>query len=91
MLAIWYLGLVLVVGAGLVGGNAIHHIEVTPSVEGTAVLKVWLEFNSNCCPVSVETCNGCWLLNSCFSGAVIKNLSKISLRNILCGNLITSS
>ena len=40
MLAIWYLGLVLVVGAGLVGGNAIHHIEVTPSVEGTAVLKV---------------------------------------------------
>ena len=40
MLAIWYLGLVLVVGAGLVGGNAIHHIEVTPSVESTAVLKV---------------------------------------------------
>ena len=47
--------------------------------------------NSNCCPGSVETCNGCWLLNSCFSGAVVKNLPKIFLRNILYGNLITSN
>ena len=37
------LGIDLVVGAGLVDGNAIHHVEVISSVEGTAVLKVWLE------------------------------------------------
>ena len=37
------LGVDLVVGAGLVDGNAIHHMEVISSVEGTAVLKVWFE------------------------------------------------
>ena len=36
------LGIDLVAGAGLVGENAIHHMEVI-SVEDTAVLKVWLE------------------------------------------------
>ena len=81
------LGTDLVVGAGLVDENAIHHIEVVSSVEDIAVAGI----NSNCCPGSVETCNGCWLLNSCFSGAVVKNLPKIFLRNILYGNLITSN
>ena len=33
----------LVVGAGLVDGNAIHHMEVLSSVEDTAVWKMWLE------------------------------------------------
>ena len=37
------LGIDLVAGAGLVGGNEIHHMKVILSVEGTAVLKVWLE------------------------------------------------
>ena len=37
------LGIDLVVGAGLVDGNAIRHMEVISSIEGTAVLKVWLE------------------------------------------------
>ena len=37
------LGIDLVVGAGLVDGNTIHHMEVISFVEGTAVLKVWLE------------------------------------------------
>ena len=36
------LGIDLVVGAGLVDWNAIHHIEVI-SVEDMAELKVWLE------------------------------------------------
>ena len=36
------LGIDLVVGAGLVDRNAIHHMDVI-SVEDTAVLKVWLE------------------------------------------------
>ena len=54
-------------------------------IEGVA------EINSNFCSGSVETCNGCWLLNPCFSGAVVKNLPKIFLRNILYGNLITSN
>ena len=36
-------GIGLVVRAGLVDWNAIHHIEIMWSVEGTAVLKVWLE------------------------------------------------
>ena len=35
-------GIDLVAGAGLVGENAIHHMEVI-SVEDTAGLKVWLE------------------------------------------------
>ena len=30
-------------GAGLVDGKAIHRLEVIPSVEGTAALKMWLE------------------------------------------------
>ena len=47
--------------------------------------------NSNCYPGSAETCNGCWLLSSCFFGSVVKNLPKIFLRNILFGNLITSN
>ena len=54
-------------------------------IEGVA------RINSNCCPGFVETSNGCWLLNSGFSGAVFKNLLKIFLRNILYGNLITSN
>ena len=33
----------LVVGAGLVDGNAIHHMEVISSVKDMAVLKVWRE------------------------------------------------
>ena len=37
------LGNDLVVGPGLVGGNAIDHMEVISFVEDTAVLKVWLE------------------------------------------------
>ena len=37
------LGTDLVVGAGLVDGNAIHHMEVISSVENIAVLNVWLE------------------------------------------------
>ena len=37
------LGTDLVVGAGLVNENAIHHIEVVSSVEDIAVLKMWLE------------------------------------------------
>ena len=37
------LGIDLVVGADLVDGNAIHHMEVISSVEDSAVLKVWLE------------------------------------------------
>ena len=37
------LGIDLVVGAELVDGNTIHHMEVISYVEGTAVLKVWLE------------------------------------------------
>ena len=37
------LGIDLVVGAGFVDRNAIHHMEVISSVEATAVLKVWLE------------------------------------------------
>ena len=36
-------GISLVVRAGLVDWNAIHHIEIMWSVEGSAVLKVWLE------------------------------------------------
>ena len=48
------LGIDLVVGAGLVDGNAIHHMEVISSVEDTAVLKVWLEL--------VLTLNLQWLL-----------------------------
>ena len=34
------LGIDLVVGADLVDGNGIHHMEVIPSVEGIAVLKM---------------------------------------------------
>lgn len=34
------LGIDLVGGAGLVEVNAIHHLEVIPSNEGTSVLKV---------------------------------------------------
>ena len=37
------LGIDLVVGTSLVDGNVIHDMEVISSVEGTAVLKVWLE------------------------------------------------
>ena len=37
------LGIDLVVGAGFVDGNTIHHMEVISSVEATAVLKMWLE------------------------------------------------
>ena len=37
------LGIDSVVGAAVVDGNAIHHMEVISSVEDTAVLKVWLE------------------------------------------------
>ena len=37
------LGIDLVVGAGLVDRNAIHHMEVISSVEDMAVLKMWLE------------------------------------------------
>ena len=37
------LGIDLVVGAALVDGNAIHHMEVISSVEGAALLKVWPE------------------------------------------------
>ena len=44
----------LVVGAGLLDGNAIHHMETISSVEDTAVLKVWLEL--------VLTLNLQWLL-----------------------------
>ena len=48
--------------------------------------------NSNCCPGSVETCNGCCLLNSCFSWAVVKTLPKmLPKRNILYSNSITSN
>ena len=36
-------GIDLVVGAGFVDGNAIHHMEIISSVEATTVLKVWLE------------------------------------------------
>ena len=39
------LGIDLVVGASLVEGNAIYYMEGISSVEGTAVLKVWLELN----------------------------------------------
>ena len=35
-------GIDLVVGAGLVDGNAIHHMKVISSVEDMVVLKVWL-------------------------------------------------
>ena len=42
MLGGMVLGIDLVVGAGLVDGNAVDHMEVI-SVEDTAVLKVWLE------------------------------------------------
>ena len=34
------LGIDFVVGAGLVDGNAIHHMEIISSIEDTAVLKV---------------------------------------------------
>ena len=37
------LGIDLVVGAGLVDGNAIHYMEVISSAESTAVLQVRLE------------------------------------------------
>ena len=37
------LGIDLVVGVGLVDGNAIHHMEVISSAGGTVVLKVWLK------------------------------------------------
>ena len=37
------LGIDLVAGTSLMDGNAIRHMEVISSVEGTAVLKVWLE------------------------------------------------
>ena len=79
----------LVVGAGLVGWkyNSSHGGNIICwgycCTEGVAGI------NSNCCLVSVKTCNGCWLFNSCFSGAVVKNLPNIFLRNILYGNLIT--
>ena len=43
MLGFMVLEIDLVVGAGLVDGNAIYHMEVISFVEGTAVLKVWLE------------------------------------------------
>ena len=43
MLGFMVLGIDLVVGAGSVDGNAIYHMEVISFVEGTAVLKVWLE------------------------------------------------
>ena len=33
----------LIVGAGLVDGNAIQHIKIISSVEDMAVLKLWLE------------------------------------------------
>ena len=40
------------------------------SIEGVAGT------NSDCCPSPAETWNGCWLLNSCFSGAVVKTYPK---------------
>ena len=43
MLGFMVLGIDLVVGAGLVDGNAIYHMEVISSFEDAAVLKVWLE------------------------------------------------
>ena len=46
--------------------------------------------NSNCCPGSIEICNGRWLFNSCFSEGDQKP-TKIFWGNILCGNLITAN
>ena len=91
MLGIWYLGIDLVVGAGLVDGNAIHHVKVISSVEGYDCIEGVAAINSNCCYRSVEFCNSCWLFESCFFRTVVKNLPKTSLRNILYGNLIASN
>ena len=37
------LGIDLIVGAGLVDGNAIHQMNIMSSIEDMAVLKLWLE------------------------------------------------
>ena len=82
----------LVFGADLVNGNAIHHMEVISFIcWGYCCIEGGAGINYNCCAGSVETWNGCWLFNSCFSGAVVKNPPKIFPRNILYGNVITSN
>ena len=37
------LGIDLVIGAGLVDGNEIHHMEIISYVDDTTVLNAWLE------------------------------------------------
>ena len=48
----------LVAGAGLVDGNAIHHMSII-ICWGYCCMKDVTGINSNCHPGSVKTCNGC--------------------------------
>ena len=84
------LGIDLVVGAGLVDGYAIHHMDVISSAEDTAVLKVWLELIQTAVLVLQKLGMAVDYLTPAFLELWLKPTQSF-LRNILHGNLITSN
>ena len=83
-------GIDLVVGAGLVDGNAIHHMEVISSVKDMAVLKVWRELIQTAVLVLLKLAMAVDYLTPAFLELWLKPTQNF-LRNILYGNLITSN
>ena len=72
------LGIDLVVGAGLVDINAIHYMEIMPSVEDTALLKVRLELILTVALVLQKLAVDVGYLFFVFVGLWSKTYSKVS-------------